>query len=405
MLTPEYLMRVSEGSEEIAEYLHEDIINRIVERIVIRANRGNEYMLTSLDKWQIDVLQEAGYLFEEIEKEISRRTQQQAKEIKDAFEDAGVTALNYDDKIYKASGISTLPLWESPVLLRIMQRNYEATMGEWKNFTRTTAEKAQYLFISELDKAYNLVSSGTVSYTQAYLEAINNIINDGVMVLYPSGHRDTVETATLRSIRTGISQMASQITTERMKEVGWDIVVVSSHMGARYTGTGDYKDHQWWQGKFYSLSGKNPKFQPFSVCGMGNVQGICGANCRHSFGPGDGENNPYEKYDTEENRKAYELEQKQRNYERRIRDTKRKAINLKTALENAKDEKMKLEIEMEYWRKSALLRRQQKIYKDYCKDNNLKQRQERIAIAKWTRKQAAEAREAAKIYNDAKGQK
>ena len=62
MLTPEYLLNISEGAEEIAEYLHADIMNRIIERIMIRLNRGEEYLVTSRDKWQIEILQEAGYL-------------------------------------------------------------------------------------------------------------------------------------------------------------------------------------------------------------------------------------------------------------------------------------------------------------------------------------------------------
>ena len=49
MLTPEYLLRISEGSEEIAERLHSDILNAIVSRIVIRMNRGEDYILTAVE--------------------------------------------------------------------------------------------------------------------------------------------------------------------------------------------------------------------------------------------------------------------------------------------------------------------------------------------------------------------
>jgi len=65
-------------------------------------------------------------------------------------------------------------------------------------------------------------------------------------------------------------------------------------------------------GDIYSKSGKDERFPPFSVCGQGDVQGINGANCRHSYSPGDGETNPFSDYDSEENKKAYDLFQKQR---------------------------------------------------------------------------------------------
>ena len=50
-----------------------------------------------------------------------------------------------------------------------------ASLGEWKNYTRTTAEEAQRLYITECDKAYNHVMSGAVAYTQAVREAVETI--------------------------------------------------------------------------------------------------------------------------------------------------------------------------------------------------------------------------------------
>lgn len=401
MLTPEYLLNISEGAEEIAEYLHADIMNRIIERIMIRLNRGEEYLLTSLDKWQIEVLQEAGYLFEDIQKEIEKRTGEQAQEIAEAFEDAGVKNLEWDDKIYRAAGLSPVPLWESPYMIRLMQRTYEATMGEWKNFTHTTAKKAQSDFIQALDEMYVKVTSGSVSYSQGFLECVEKIAEKGVKVEFP-GRTDTIETSALRCVRTGISQMSGQITSERMKEMDWDIVLVSSHLGARVTKVNDYTNHSWWQGQFYSLSGTDSRFPPYSVCGEGKVQGIHGANCRHSKGPGDGVHNPFDDYDSEENLKAYEIQQRQRLLERRIRKTKRETMNLKTGVDLCKDEKVKFELDIVYQRKAALLQKQNQAYKDYCKENNLKELHERIAIARWDRRQAAAARGAAQRYNNAR---
>lgn len=401
MLTPEYLLRISEGAEEIAEFLHADIINRIIERMMIRINRGESYLLTSYDKWQIETLQEAGFLLEDIQKEISRKTKQQEKEIKEAFEDAGIKTLEYDDAIYQSAGLSPLPLWESPYLVRLMQRNYDITVGEWRNFTQTTASACHNLFISEMDKAYNLITSGAVSYTQAFKEAINNVVSEGVIVKYPSGHKDTLETAALRCVRTGVSQMSAQITNARMEEMGWDIILVSSHLGARHTGTNDFKDHRHWQGKFYSKSGNDKRFPPYSECGEGDVQGIHGANCRHSHGPGDGVHNPFSDYDTEENKKVYELQQTQRSKERAIRKSKRKVMGLKTAIDNEKDDKLKFELDQEYQRKSMVLQKRTQNYNEFCEENNLKRLQERLEIAKWDRKQAAAARGAAKRYQNA----
>ena len=403
MLTPEYLLRISEGSEEIADRLHSDILNAIVSRIVIRMNRGEDYILTSRDKWQIETLQEAGFLLEDIQKEIAKRTKQQEKEIAEAFEEAGVKTLEWDDKVYKAAGLSPVSLVESPYMIRLMQQTYDATIGEWVNFTGTMAIETQNIFIRALDDAYIKVASGSMSYTEAYIETIDSIIANGVIVEYPSGHKDTIETAVLRAVRTGINQMSARITDARMKEMNWDIILVSAHLGARYTGTGDYRDHQWWQGKFYSKSGRDPRFPPYSVLGEGNVQGIHGANCRHSKGPGDGEHNPFQNFDTEENRKTYETQQHQRVLERRIRNTKRQTLAYQTAMENATDEKARFELVMRHQRKAYLLERQNKVYAAYCEEKGVRRLDERLKIAKWSRKEAAAARGAAQRYKNARG--
>lgn len=396
MLSPEYLLRVSEGGEAIAETLHNEIIKQIVERIAIRLDRGDDYILTPRDKWQIEVLQDAGFLREDIEKLLAKYTGLMQTEIAEAMEDAGVKALDYDDAVYRAAGLDPAPLTQSPHLIRIMQRNFEATVGEWINFTRTTADACQQQFIKACDKAYTMVTAGASGYGQAYIDAINEIVDNGVYVTYPSGHTDTIETATLRCIRTGVGQATAQITDARMDEMEWDIILVSAHLGARVTDKEDFTNHYWWQGKFYSKSGKDKRFPFFSVCNMGHVQGIHGANCRHSHGPGDGEFNPFEKYDAEENKKEYELQQRQRALERRIRDSKRKCMGLENGVEKATTPEGKAKADTAYQKQAALLKKRNEEYNKFCADNDLKRKPERIAIAQWDRKQGAMARSAAK---------
>ena len=397
ILSPDYLLHISEGAEEIAEKLHSDIVKRIVNRIMLRIGRGEDYLLTATDKWNIQNLQQAGYLLEDIQAEIAKATKLQQSEIAEAMEDAGVKALDYDDKIYQSVGLSPTPLTQSPELIRLMQRNYNATLGEWRNFTRTTADQAQRLFLSELDRAYNLVSTGALSYTQAVQEIINNIVSDGVTVTYPTGHTDTIETATLRAVRTGISQATAQIQTARMDEMDVDLVITSSHLGAR-------PSHAEWQGKVFSRSGKSDKYPDFvSSTGYGSAGGLSGINCRHSFSCFfEGMDNPFEQYDSEENRKQYEKEQYQRTLERRIRKTKREVMGLKESVDSCKDDKAKFALDMDYQRKAALLQKQNVAYKEYCERNNLRPLSDRIQIAKWDRQQAAAARGAAQRYENAK---
>lgn len=399
MLSPDYLKRIAEGSEDIASSLHSYILNRIIEAIMIRLGRGEKYILTSSDRWRIQILQDAGYLLQDITQEIARYTKLQREEVADAMEEAGVKAMAYDKAVYEAAGITTEALEQSPALVRILQRDYEATMGEWSNMTRTTAEAAQSLFISECDNAYHKVISGAVSYTQAVREAVDTVAQNGVIVRYPTGHRDTIETATARAVRTGISQASGDISMQRMKEQEWDIILVSAHIGAR-TGDGGANpgNHLWWQGQFYSRTGQDKRFPPFSLTGYGTGEGLGGWNCRHSFGPGDGVNNPYKDIETEDNVRLEKLEQRQRALERRIRKIKQMVMGLQTAVDTCKDDTLRMELQEELDQKSYLLQRQNRAYNDFCQSNGLRPLADRLRIAKWGREQAARARGAAKRY-------
>lgn len=384
MLTPEYLLHAPEPAEDIAEQLHMDILERIIERILIRFGRGDDYLLTPVDKWQIEVLQDAGFLLEDIQKEIAKATGRMQEEIAAAMEDAGVRSIEYDDEIYRNAGLNPRPLTQSPHLVRIMQDTYEQTMGEWRNFTSISKRAVHSLFVDACDTAYMQAMSGAISARQAVKEALEKIVEGGVYVTYPGGRKDTIETATARAVRTGISQAAGRIQLARMDEMGVDLVLVSSHLGAR-------PSHYEWQGKIYSRTGNGyPDF--VSTTRYGKVDGLKGANCRHSFSPYfEGMDNPFQHYDSEENKKLYETEQRARAMENRIRKTKRLVMGYKAA----KDDEA-------YEKAAALLTQQNKAYNDYCKGNGLKKRSDRIAIAKWDRAQAAQARAAAKRYEKEK---
>ena len=404
MLRPAYLAAIAEGSEQIASELHDYIVQAIVGRMMERIGRGEKYLLTSADRWRIQILQDAGELLENITAELALYTGKQIQEIRSAMEEAGVKALEADDLIYSAAGLSTVSLWESPALVRLMERNMNASLGEWRNYTRTTAEEAQRLYITECDKAYNRVMSGTVAYTQAVKEAVEEVASAGVAVKYPTGHTDTLETATARAVRTGIAQATGDISLKRMEEMDWDIILVSAHIGAR-TGDGGQNpgNHLWWQGQFYSRSGTDKRFPPFAQTGYGTGEGLCGWNCRHSFGCGDGVHNPYKDIQTEDNVRMEKLEKRQRELERRVRKTKRAVMGMQTAVEQCQDEAAKFALQQELDRKSYLLQRQNQAYQDFCKYNSLRPLSERLKIARWSREQAAKARGAARRYQNAKG--
>lgn len=402
MVTPEYLQNAADGATAITEDLHNRIMRKIIKAILKRMERGDGYILTSADKWRIEALQEAGYLLEDIQAEIAKATKKQTAEIKAACVDAGIQTLKWDDAIYTAAGLEPTPLLLSPTLMRVIERDYNATSGMWRNFARTTAEESQKMFINELDSAYHAVLSGAESYASVVADLIEKVSKNGVVIRYPTGYKQSLESATMTIVRTGIAQTACDVAEKRMDEMNWDIILTSAHVGAR-TGDGGENpgNHFWWQGRFFSRSGNDKRFPDFRSCtGYGTGEGLGGWNCRHSFGSGDGLNNPYtqDKISVEENKRVEEAQQRQRLLERRIRNSKRQIQTLQYAKDTARNEALKNDLQARIEQKANILSRQNAEYKKHCAESNLRPYNERLKIAKWDRQQAAKAAADARRY-------
>ena len=397
MLTPQQIIDIVETLYPTIDELNIWITKDLIKRIMARIGRGDFYM-TATDDWQLQVYQAAGGHLEAVQREIARWTKTSDAEIRRIFEDAGIKALSYDSAFYVDHGLEALSLTKSEGMIRLLEDTYQRTAGTVHNFTRTTAQASQQRLIKLLDEAHIKVASGATSYTQAVQEAINSVVSEQTKVRYPTGHVDTIETAVLRAVRTGVAQASGNMAVQGMEERDWDVVLVSAHIGARYGDGGENPgNHFWWQGKFYSRTGKTPGLPLFvESTGYGTGEGLCGWNCRHSFGPGDLRHNPYANFDAEENKKAYDLSQKQRAMERGIRRTKEKLVGLRQAIESAEDKAAKATLESEYQKTAKRLEKQNLAYNAFCDNNGLKRLADRIQIAQWTRADAAKSIAAAR---------
>lgn len=236
--------------------------------------------------WQMQRLSESGSLYKDVIKQLAKLTGKSEKVLEETFKRAGVKAITYDDKIYKAAGLKPPPLNLSPAMLKALEAGLTKTNGVITNLTMTTAINAQHTFIKSADLAYMQVSTGAMSYDQAIRAAVKKMAAEGLSVVdYASGHEDKIDVAMRRTVLTGVAQTTNQLQINRADEMGNDLVAVSAHAGARNVGTGP-KNHASWQGKIYSRSGKHPKYPNFEkVTGYGTGEGLGGWNCRHSFYP------------------------------------------------------------------------------------------------------------------------
>lgn len=391
MLNPDYLYNVSDRAIELYEKLNSFVISDICRRLV-----NADWQFTGSIDWQMYKLQQSGMLLDDIVTEVAKITKKSEKEIAEIFEEATYTSQSYDNSVYKRAGLTPIDIKQSPTMLKILQAAYAQTMGEIRNFTRTTASAGQSLFMETMDDVYFRVVSGQQSYAEAVRQAVNAIASSGMTIIYPTGHKDTIETAVRRCVLTGVGQATARVSIQNASEMETDLVLVSAHLGAR-------PSHAEWQGEVFSISGNSKKYRKLSeATGYGTVSGLCGANCRHHFMPYiEGVSySPYDDYDSKENEEYYNNQQSQRKKERDIRTTKRELQALKESIDATSDEKLKFVLQQDYDKKAAQLKLQNASYKEFCANTGLRTQQERLQMAGWSHKEAAGARSAAKRYED-----
>jgi hypothetical protein len=260
---------------DLYERYTESVINDIARRLA--KNLGN---VTDTAAWQMQRLTESGLVYEDALRQLAAITGESEATLRKSFTDAGVTALRYDDAIYRKARLQPLPLNLSPAMAEVLAATLRKTKGVIQNLTMTTAMSAQQAFINAADLAFMQVSTGAMSYDQAIRAAVKGVANDGLTVIdYATGHRDQLDVAMRRTVLTGVSQTANNLQWQRADEMGSDLVEVSAHAGAR-------PSHAEWQGKIYSRSGQSTKYKPFvESTGYGTGAGLGGWNCRHSFYP------------------------------------------------------------------------------------------------------------------------
>ena len=161
-------------------------------------------------------------------------------------------------------------------------RNITRSMGFLVDAGRTMLPPAK-AYQWALDAATLKVESGAISYGQAIKDAVRELASNGLRVVdYESGHRDHVDVAARRAVMTGVSQMCSKYTEQAAEYLETPYYEVSAHAGARdVPGRSPWSSHKEWQGKVYSTRSGDIYPNIYEVCGLGAVDGLEGANCRH----------------------------------------------------------------------------------------------------------------------------
>ena len=415
MLSPDYFTNKEDRLLELYRQLEDFILKDITRRLLSAGE-----MTATADRliWK---LQQMGESRRAIENKLSRLTGLTRHELKKILQDAVMVSWENDKESLEqwlGNNVVKSPLVNLAVI-RVMDAEYKKSLGELTNLTRTTMKQSQIDLINMFDEADLRVAAGVQSYSAAVCDILDRYAGRGIYVDYPSGTRRTLEAAVRCCVVTSMNQTAAQVTNQYIVEAGAEYCLLSAHPGARIAQKGQppLADHSLWQGKVMKIRGSEPGYPNLlestgydidPVTGHGKVvdpRGLHGYNCRHSHKPWDKRlRNPYVdengklKIDSEENRKRYELQQKQRYMERSIRATKRKLIEKEEQISLIAETDVKEILQRDYDKLAFKMTQQNKAYNDFCKQNDLQPQYDRIKVSDFGREQTKRSNAGAKRY-------
>ena len=279
--TPELLDALPEELAELYRALENTLLDELCSRLVI-ADQLNEVTVQD-----IRALRSHGIDLKSIEKAISKTTGISKQKLNSLLNDVVERNQKYYTEVIDLAHVTQPETLVDAATVDAIKRqthdtfrNLTASMGFLVGNTMLKPARAYQL---ALDNAEMQIQSGAINYNQAIVNAVRQLAESGIKVVdYESGHRDSIDVAARRAVMTGVNQICAKYTEQSAEYLDSPYFEVSAHAGARdIPGKSPWSSHKAWQGRVYSIHSNDIYPSIYDVCGLGAVDGLEGANCRH----------------------------------------------------------------------------------------------------------------------------
>lgn len=280
MFTPTEIEALPSAMEQLYRSLQLNIMSDLTERL-----KANGEEITSAADWQINRLYELGVSKDEIDSLIQSTLDVSDDEIDRIYDEVVKSGYARNEELYTSKGKEYIPYAENKQLQQLVKAVKNQTKSEYRNITgslgfavRNADNTLSFTPLADfyqrtLDNGLMQIASGAVDYNTVLKRAVKAMTDSGLRTVdYASGWSNRVDVAARRALMTGFNQVVAKVNEDNAEQLGTEYFEVSYHRGARPT-------HQVWQGRVYS------KKELETVCGLGTVTGLCGANCYHSYSP------------------------------------------------------------------------------------------------------------------------
>lgn len=269
------------------EKLFYELQNRVMADVVRRIEKTGR--ITSTADYQLEKVRIFGSSSEFIESEIKRLTGASDEVIWQLYEDAVDKDYTRNKSLYEQVNTRFIPYDENEVMQSWVNAVVSQTKNEISNITQSMGfsismggNKKVFTPLSEyyqkyLDAACMDIVTGSFSYNTVLRRVVKEMTASGIRTVdYASGWSNRATVASRRAVMTGVNQLCGKINDRNAEQLKTDYFEVTAHANARPA-------HRNWQGQVYSRK------QLAEICGLGSVDGLEGANCRHqhlAFVPG-----------------------------------------------------------------------------------------------------------------------
>lgn len=281
--SPPVLDAMPEELAELYRGLEDTLLTEICSRLKLRDE------LNEVTMQDIKALRSHGIDLKKIEKAIRQTTGTSEKKLNELLDDVVERNQTYYTELIDLARVTQPDVLVDATAIDAIRRqtqdafrNITASMGFLVDAGRTMLPPAK-AYQHALDAAEMMIQSGAISYNEAIKRSVKELADSGLRTVnYESGHRDHVDVAARRAVMTGVSQLCSKYTEQSAEYLETPYFEVSAHAGARdKPGPSPWSSHKDWQGKVYSIRAGDIYPSIYEVCGLGAVDGLEGANCRH----------------------------------------------------------------------------------------------------------------------------
>lgn len=334
--------------------LLQQIEKEIVDNIISLLNKGS----ASSALWQAERLRDLGLLNQKNKKVIIKYLPKIIKEFNKTNSSAAIKTLKELSLLLESEQEIDKSIED---LLKTFDQNIKTQIMTLGNMM---IKQARDLYMSIVLKTMAETVTGVKTLRSAIADIATETLSNGIPAFVDrAGKKWSIEGYAQMLSRTTIRQITTDVSFKTFDNNNIDLIEISSHLGARPLCAP-------YQGRVYSRSGNDPIYPPFSSTSYGQPAGLFGINCTHRMYPFQrGMKKTYHPYPEKLNDKAYELSQKQRYYERSIRDAKKSLREAEKLNNNENIIKEKIN-----------LNKKQKLMRDFISATNRARRYDRETI-------------------------